>query len=132
MPSLVPRTVKAVDTATLIQLDTQAIEYGFSRNHGHGWLAEHAAPHALHYLRPFLVHRAGRRPEFDPHWRCMLLLTVRDGQEVFSLLDVWPASFDRLPETLDRGAKQAVADRLNNGNLPTQAQWAHRFGTNLT
>ncbi|MGW8646897.1 hypothetical protein [Micromonospora sp. D75] len=119
-----PRTVKAVDTATLIQLDTQAIEYGFSRNHGRGWLAEHAAPLAPHYLRPFLVHRAGRRPEFDPHWRCMLLLTVRDGQEIFSLLDVWPASFDRLPETLDWAAKQAIVDRLNHGELSTQAQWA--------
>ncbi|MEU4440449.1 hypothetical protein [Micromonospora chalcea] len=124
MPSPVPRTVKAVDTATLIQLDTQAIEYGFSRNHGRGWLAKHAAPLALHYLHPFLLHRAGRRPELDPHWRCMLLLTVRDGQEIFSLLDVWPASFDRLPETLDRAAKQAIVDRLNHGELSTQAQWA--------
>ncbi len=54
----------------------------------------------------------------------MLLLTVRDGQEIFSLLDVWPASFDRLPETLDRAAKQAIVDRLNHGELSTQAQWA--------
>ncbi|WP_431874081.1 hypothetical protein [Micromonospora marina] len=124
MPSPVPRTVKAIDTPTLVQLDTQAIEYGFNRNHGPGWLARHAARNSTHYLRPFLEHRAGRRPEFSPHWRCMLLLTMRDSQQVFSLLDVWPASFDRLPETLDRAAKQAIADRLDHANLPTQAQWA--------
>ncbi|GAA4568082.1 hypothetical protein GCM10023176_21790 [Micromonospora coerulea] len=124
MSSSVPRTVKAIDTASLIRLDAEAIEYGFNRNHGLGWLAEHADPQALHYLRPFMVHRAGRRPEFSPHWRCMLLLTMRDAQEVFSLLDVWPASFDQLPETLDRATKQAVAHRLDYGKLPTQAQWA--------
>ncbi|MEV6374790.1 hypothetical protein [Micromonospora musae] len=83
-----------------------------------------AAPEAMHYLRPVLVHRAGRRPEFSPHWRCMLLLTMRDGQEVFSLLDVWPASFGHLPETLDSATKHAIAYRLDYGGLPTSAQWA--------
>lgn len=84
----VPRTVKAIDTAELIRLDAEAIAYGFKRNHGAGWLADYAALEAVHYLRPVFVHRAGRRPEFFPHWRCTLLLTLRDGQEVFSLLDV--------------------------------------------
>jgi len=121
----VPRTVKAIDTAELIRLDAEAIAYGFNRNHGAGWLAEHAALEAMHYLRPVLVHRAGRRPEFSPHWRCILLLTMRDGQEVFSLLDVWPASFDRLPETLDSATKRAVAHRLDYEGLPTCAQWAN-------
>lgn len=90
----VPRTVKAIDTAELIRLDAEAIAYGFNRNHGAGWLADYAALEAVHYLRPVFVHRAERRPEFFPHWRCTLLLTMRDGQEAFSLLDVWPASFD--------------------------------------
>ncbi|MDO3703297.1 hypothetical protein Q3W71_16615 [Micromonospora sp. C28SCA-DRY-2] len=124
MSSRVPRTVKALDTTELIRLDAEAIEYGFNRNHGHGWLAEHLAPQAVHYLRPVMVHRAGRRPEFSPHWRCMLLLTMRDGQEVFSLLDIWPPSFDQLPEALDLTTKQAIVQRLECGGLPTQAQWA--------
>jgi hypothetical protein len=53
----------------------------------------------------------------------MLLLTVRDDQEIFSLLDVWPPSFDQLPETLEAGAKSAIVRRLLQGNLPTQAEW---------
>ncbi|MEU8265272.1 hypothetical protein AB0C02_32285 [Micromonospora sp. NPDC048999] len=55
----------------------------------------------------------------------MLLLTMRDGQEVFSLLDVWPASFDHLPETLDSATRRAIVHRLDYGGLPTSAQWAN-------
>ncbi|MFF4893574.1 hypothetical protein [Micromonospora chersina] len=108
MSSGVPRTVKAIDTAELIRLDAGAVAYGFNRNHGTGWLASYPALEAVHYLRPVFVHRAGRRPEFPRHWRCILLLTMRDGQEVFSLLDVWPASSDHLPETPDSATKRAV------------------------
>ncbi|WP_406079210.1 hypothetical protein [Micromonospora sp. NBC_00858] len=54
----------------------------------------------------------------------MLLLTTRDGQQVLSLLDVLPASFEDLPETLDAAAKTEVTHRLELGGLLTQAQWA--------
>jgi hypothetical protein len=124
MSSAVPRTVKEIDTAELIRLDDEARERGFNRHHGPGWLARNASPSAVHFLHPVLVHRAGRRPEFSPHWRCSLLLTVRDGQEVLSLLDIWPPSFDELPETLDVATKSAIAHRSLQGGLPTQAQWA--------
>ncbi|WP_122982441.1 hypothetical protein [Actinoplanes teichomyceticus] len=123
MSSSVPRTVKAIDTAELLRLDEEARERGFNRHHGPGWLATNAAPSALHHLYPVVVHTAGRRPEFSPHWRCALLLKLHDGHEVFSLLDVWPPSFERLPETLDAGTKSAISHRLTRGNLPTQAQW---------
>ncbi|MGC5050946.1 hypothetical protein ACLQ2S_05800 [Micromonospora sp. DT48] len=86
----IPRTVKAVDTSELIRLDAEAIERGLNRNHGAGWLVEFADPEAVHYLRPVLVHRLAHRPAVSPHWRCTLLLMVRDGQQVFSLLDVLP------------------------------------------
>ncbi|MGS2617638.1 hypothetical protein ACVCAH_24405 [Micromonospora sp. LZ34] len=124
MSSGVPRTVKAVDTSELIRLDAEAIECGLNRNHGAGWLVEFADPEAVHYLRPVLVHRAAHQPEFSPHWRCMLLLTVRDGQQVFSLLDVMPASFEDLPETLNAATKAEITHRLEHGGLLTQAQWA--------
>ncbi|RIV30260.1 hypothetical protein [Micromonospora radicis] len=123
MSSDVPRTVKAVDTAELVRLDAEAIECGLNRNHGAGWLVEFADPDAVHYLWPALVHRAGHRPEVSPHWRCMLLLKLRDGQQVFSLLDVLPTSFEALPETLDRATKTEIARRLEHGGLLTQAQW---------
>ncbi|MGV9542075.1 hypothetical protein ACWDSF_12185 [Nocardia beijingensis] len=126
--SMVPRTVKSVDTAQLILLDEQARECGLNRHHGAGWLAAHADRTATHYLQPVLVHRLRHRPEFSPHWRCLLLLTVRDGQQISSLLDVLPASFNDLPETLDDPTKSFIATKLQHGSLVTQAEWAKRHG----
>lgn len=120
----VPRTVKAVDTSELMRLDAEAIGYGLNRNHGVGWLARFAHPEAVHYLWPVLVHHAAHRPHVSPHWRCMLLLTVRDGQQIVSLLDVLPTSFEGLPESLDAATKTDIAHRLEQGGLLTQAQWA--------
>ncbi|WP_274524615.1 hypothetical protein [Micromonospora trifolii] len=37
---------------------------------------------------------------------------MRDGQQVVSLLDVLPASFEDLPETLDAATKTEVTRRL--------------------
>ena len=95
-----------------------------NRNHGAGWLAAHAAEEATHYLRPVMVHNLEHRPEFSPHWRCALLLIVRDDQEIFSLLDVLPTSFESLPETLDATTKREIARRLDHDRLTTQAEWA--------
>jgi len=124
MSSSVPRTVKAIETPELIRLDDEARERGFNRHHGPGWLATNVAPSAIHYLHPVVVHNAGGRPEFSPHWRCALLLKLPDDQEIFSLLDVWPPSFEALPETLDAETKSTISHQLLEGNLPTQAQWA--------
>jgi hypothetical protein len=123
MSSAVPRTVKAIETTELLRLDDEARARGFNRHHGPGWLATNAAPSAIHYLHPVMVHAGGRQPEFSPHWRCTLLLKLRDDQEVVSLLDIWPPSFEQLPETLDAETKSAISHRLLQENLPTQAQW---------
>ncbi|MEV6968836.1 hypothetical protein AB0M47_27325 [Hamadaea sp. NPDC051192] len=124
MTSGVPRTVKAVSTPELVRLDSQAIEFRLNRNHGAGWLTRYADPEATHFLRPFLLHRLSHRPEVSPHVRCMLLLRMRDGQQIFSLLDVMPASFDALPDTLDAAAMARIVHLLDHGGLPTQAEWA--------
>ncbi|MEU9890680.1 hypothetical protein [Sphaerisporangium sp. NPDC051011] len=117
-----------MDTAQLIRLDAEAVACGLSRKHGVAWLSEYADRTATHYLWPALVHRLNHRPEYSPHWRCMVLLTVRDGQQIFSLLDVLPASFDQLPENVDAVTKKEVAHKLMHGPLPTQAEWADRNG----
>jgi len=122
----VPRTVKAVDAIALVALDDEARRRGFNRQHGPGWLIANADLSAQHYLYPFMVHRASQRPEFSPHWRCMLLLRTRDGQDVFSLLDVWPATFTQIPEGLTVQEKTEVAGRLEGGGLPTAAEWEDR------
>ncbi|MFG3442934.1 hypothetical protein ACGF0J_37310 [Nonomuraea sp. NPDC047897] len=123
--SEIPRTIKAVNTAELIHLDDEARVCDLNRQHGAGWLAEHADPGATHYLWPALVHRLHHRPELSPHWRCMLLLALRDGQQVFSLLDVLPTTFDRLPESLDRATKTRIAERLL-GPIQNVAEWSER------
>ncbi|WP_254876718.1 hypothetical protein [Verrucosispora sp. NA02020] len=64
-------------TPELIRLDTEAIECGLNRNHGSGWLVEFADTEATHYLRLVLVHGAVHQPAISPHWRFILLLTVR-------------------------------------------------------
>lgn len=53
-----------------------------------------------------------------------MVVTVRDGQQVFSLLDILPTSFEGLPETLDAATKTEIAHRLERGGLLAQAQWA--------
>jgi hypothetical protein len=119
----VPRTVKAVDAITLVALDAEARNRGFNRHHGPGWLTANVDMSAQHYLYPFMVHRTDHRPEFSPHWRCMVLLRMHDGQEVFSLLDIWPPTFTQIPELLTVQQKTEVAGRLEAGGLPTAADW---------
>lgn len=53
----------------------------------------------------------------------MLLLRMRDGQDVFSLLDIWPAAFMRIPDSLTVQEKTEIAGRLEGGELPTVAEW---------
>jgi hypothetical protein len=122
----VPRTVKVVDAMALAALDDEARWRGFNRQHGSGWLTSNADMSAQHYLYPFMVHRASHRPEFSPHWRCMLLLRMRDGQDVLSLLDVWPATFMQIPEALTVQQKTEIASRLECGGLPTAVEWDNR------
>ena len=124
----VPRTAKVVNASTLVGLDDEARSHGFNRHHEPGWLVANADMFAQHYLYPFMVHCADHRPEFSPHWRCMLLLRMRDGQEVFSLLDIWPPTFMQIPESLTIREKTELAHRLEGGGLPTAAEWeAHEL-----
>jgi hypothetical protein len=108
---------------TLVALDDEARCRGLNRQHGPGWLTANVDMSAQHYLYPFMVHRASHQPEFSPHWRCMLLLRMQDGQDVFSLLDIWPATFTQIPESLTVQKKTEIAGRLEDGGLPTAAEW---------
>ncbi|MFI2346606.1 hypothetical protein ACH492_06000 [Streptomyces sp. NPDC019443] len=40
-------------------------------------------------------------------------MKVRTGEEIRSLLDVLPATFQGLPESLDAATKTEIADRMN-------------------
>lgn len=101
-----------MDTDQLLRLEEEAARWGFSQRLPADWLREHAQAAALHYLFPVMEHWLSHRPEVSPQWRCELLLTVRTGEEVSSLLDVRPASFQELVETLDATAKTDIAVRM--------------------
>ncbi|MFE7116215.1 hypothetical protein ACFU99_12435 [Streptomyces sp. NPDC057654] len=112
MASALPRTIRAVDTDHLLDLEREAAACGLSQRLPVDWLSEHAAAAGTHYLFPVLVHQLRHRPEVSPQWRCQLLLTVSTGEQILSLLDVLPATFDRIPATLDASSKTRIARRM--------------------
>ncbi|MFC5147545.1 hypothetical protein [Streptomyces aureoversilis] len=107
-----PRTVRALGTEQLLLLEEEAAALRFNRRLTVEWVREHAAASATHYLFPLFVHELRHRPEVSPQWRCHLLLTVVTGEEIVSLLDVRPASFQALPESLDPATKTDVRRRM--------------------
>ncbi|WP_030665489.1 hypothetical protein [Streptomyces rimosus] len=124
MTRTLPRTIRAVGTDQLIELEQEAAVCDFSQRLPVTWLQEHIAPEGTHYLWPVLVHDLSHRPEVSPQWRCELLLAVRTGEEIFSLLDILPGTFDKLPETLDAASKTGIARRMERA--VTQGEWAAR------
>ncbi|MFB7455252.1 hypothetical protein [Streptomyces sp. NPDC056188] len=114
MPPTLPRTVRAVDTAQLLELAQEAAMHGFSQRLPVDWLREHLAAEATHYLFPTLVQRLRHRPEVPLQWRCQQLLTVRTGEQIWGLLDVLPDTFDKIPETLDTASKKDIVSRIEH------------------
>ncbi|MEU8949402.1 hypothetical protein [Streptomyces sp. NPDC048489] len=110
--------------AQLLVLEEVAARLGFSQRLPADWLREHAQAAAVHYLFPAMEHWLSHRPEGSPQWRCELLLTVRTGEEVLSLLDIRPASFEELAETLDTTAKADIAARMRRAL--SMREWAER------
>lgn len=63
-------------------------------------------------------------------WRCQLLLTVRTGEEIWGLLDILPATFDKLPETLDAAFKTDIVSRMDGA--VTHREWVERMTADAT
>ncbi|MDX3520584.1 hypothetical protein [Streptomyces scabiei] len=124
MSAALPRTIRAIDTERLLQLEEETARAGFSQRLPVDWLREHTEAAAVHHLFPVMEHRLPHRPEVSPAWRCQLLLTVRTGEEVLSLLDVLPATFRALEETLDAAAKTDIASRMESA--PAVREWIER------
>lgn len=120
-----PRTIRAVDTHQLLDLEREAAASGFSQRLPVDWVREHLAAEATHYLFPMLVHWLSHRPEVSPQWRCQLLLTVTTGERILSLLDVLPVTFGEIPESLDAASKTDIANRMDRAL--SQREWAERL-----
>lgn len=118
-----PATVIAVDTTTLLQLEEEADENDLAQRLSREWLASRISEHGRHYLRPALVHELWHRPEVSTQWRCGVLITMRDGEQVLSLLDVLPHSFGRLSDDLSPSEKRAIAKHMNSGNVRAVKEW---------
>jgi hypothetical protein len=125
MTLTLPRTVRAVDTAQLLDLAQEAAVRGFSQRLPVDWLEEHLAAGATHYLFPTLVQRLRHRPEAPLQWRCQQLLTVKTGELIWGLLDILPETFDQLPETLDAASKKDIVRRIERA--VTQREWVERI-----
>ncbi|MER6916439.1 hypothetical protein ABT354_32670 [Streptomyces sp. NPDC000594] len=122
----IPRTVRAVDTAHLLALAQEAARHSFSQRLPVGWLREHLAAEATHYLFPTVVQRLTHRPEVPVQWRCQKLMTVSTGEQIWGLLDVLPDTFDKIPETLDTAAKKDTVNCI--GRAVTVSEWMERMG----
>ncbi|MER5890591.1 hypothetical protein ABT160_42765 [Streptomyces sp. NPDC001941] len=125
MVSARPRTVRAVDTNQLLDLEQEAATLGFSQRLPVHWLRKHLDAEATHYVCPTIVHQLRHRPEVSPQWRCQLLLTVTTGEEIWGLLDVLPDTLDRLPNTLDAAVEKEIVNRLERAT--TQREWSERM-----
>ncbi|MFF2940342.1 hypothetical protein ACFVSQ_10925 [Streptomyces niveus] len=121
-----PRTVRAVDTARLLDLAQEAALQGFSWRLPVDWLREHLAAEAMHYLFPTLVHRLAHRPETPVQWRCQQLLTVSTGEQILGLLDVIPGTFDKISETLDTASKVDIVSRIERA--VSVREWVELMG----
>ena len=120
-----PAAVKAVNTADLIGLQTEAREYGMNQRLVPKLVSRIAAPDGTHYLMPILVHRLDHRPEISPHWRCFALLTTSTGEQVLSLLDMLPETFDAIPHTMSRRQQRAARDVFQGGTVRSVREWIH-------
>ncbi|MFJ8599091.1 hypothetical protein ACIREM_10235 [Streptomyces shenzhenensis] len=124
MTPTLPRTVRAVDTAHLLDLAYEAAMHSFSQRLPVDWLRKHLAAEATHYLFLTLVQRLTHRPEVPLQLRCQQLLTVSTGEQIWGLLDVLPDTFDKIPETLDAASKKDIVSRIEHA--VTVREWAER------
>jgi hypothetical protein len=93
----VPRETKAIDTAALLTLEKDARALELNQRLPPSWVAANAATDGVHYLRPALWNSLQHRPELPRQLRCELLIELRSGERVMSLLDVLPDTFASLP-----------------------------------
>jgi hypothetical protein len=98
----VPREAKAIDTAALLTLEEDATALELNQRLPPSWVAANAANGGVHYLRPALWNSLQHRPELPRQLRCELLIELRSGERVMSLLDVLPDAFAPLPRIITR------------------------------
>ncbi|MGW7052916.1 hypothetical protein [Streptomyces sp. NPDC054887] len=121
-----PREVKVIDSASLFRLQERAGGLGLSQRLNWAWVRANAAPDGTHYLWPALWHSLSHRPEVPRHVRWEVLITLRAGDRVLSLLDVIPDDFTPLPMVTSRDEGMQVRRLLDRA--PSVREWLLREG----
>ncbi|MER5204735.1 hypothetical protein [Streptomyces sp. NPDC002825] len=119
-----PHEVKVIDSASLFRLGERAGDLGLSRRLDPEWLRANAAPDGNHYLWPALWHTLSHRPDVPCHVRWELLITLRTGDRVVSLLDAIPDDFTPLPKVTSREEGMQVRRLLDEA--PSVRDWLLR------
>ena len=119
----VPLIVKTADTPALLALEDTAASLGLNQRLLPAWLDENVAPAGRHYLWPAIWHRLSHRPEISPHLRCELLLQLRDGEQVLSLLDIMPADLESLASVTSHAEVARVRQGMDSAR--SVRDWDH-------
>ncbi|WP_406065437.1 hypothetical protein OG462_39255 [Streptomyces sp. NBC_01077] len=121
-----PREVKAVDSSSLFRLEERACDLGLSQRLDPAWVRVNAVPDDTHYLWPALWHSLSHRPDVPGQLRCELLITLRAGDRVRSLLDVLPDDFTPLSRVTSREEGMQVSRLF--ARAPSVREWLLRDG----
>ncbi|MFJ6940611.1 hypothetical protein [Streptomyces sp. NPDC101132] len=116
-----PREVKAIDSVTLLRLEERAGALGLNQRLDPAWVQANAQPDGTHYLWPALWNSLPHRPGVPRQVRCELLINLRTGDRVMSLLDVLPDDFAPLPRLTSREEGMEVARLLDS--VPSVGEW---------
>ncbi|MEV7653295.1 hypothetical protein AB0O39_03885 [Streptomyces anulatus] len=122
-----PREVKVIDSASLLRLEERAGDLGLSQRLDPTWVRANADPDGTHYLWPALWHTLSHRPDVPDHVRWELLITLRTGDRVVSLLDLLPDDFTPLPKVTSREEGMRVRRLLDQA--PSVRAWLLRPGS---
>ncbi|MEU3558560.1 hypothetical protein [Kitasatospora sp. NPDC006786] len=117
----VPRELKVLDTTSLIRLEERACELGLNQRLDPVWVQANAASNGTHYLWPALWNSLPHRPGIPRQIRCELLITLRSGDRVMSLLDVLPGGFAPLARVTSRAEGMQVSQLLDSS--PSVREW---------
>lgn len=121
-----PRALKAVDSASLFRLEERAGDLGLSQRLDPVWVQANAARDDTHYLWPVLWHSLSHRPGVPRQLRCELLITLRAGDRVRSLLDVLADDFTPLPKVTSREEGMQVSQLFDRAT--SVWEWLQREG----
>ncbi|MEU5169317.1 hypothetical protein [Streptomyces mutomycini] len=117
----VPRELKILDTASLLRLEERAWGLSLNQRLDPAWVQLSAAPDGTHYLWPALWNSLSHRPGIPRQLRCELLIELRAGDRVMSLLDVMPDDFAPLPGVTSRDEGMQVSRLLDRA--PSVREW---------